>query len=94
MENNKLELARNYSEHNVDFALVGKSLHGHFCLQLISNKPCPVVKSIDTKDPSNTNIELEMSAFLTHECTVFMGTEQLQMLKVAIEKALEINESP
>lgn len=89
MENKRLETSKSYSEHNIDFVLIGKSPHGHFCLQFISNKPSPVLKSMHAKDAENTNIELEMQAFLTHECTAFMGTEQLKMLKDAIEKALE-----
>lgn len=92
MNDKKLPVSSTYSEHHIDFALVGKGLNESFCLQLISNKPFPVVKSINSQDPHNTNVELEMHSFLTHECTVYMGTEQLIAMKMAIENALDVKE--
>ena len=93
MNDQKLPVSSTYSEHHIDFALVGKGLNDTFCLQLISNKPFPVVKSFNNQDPHNTNIELEMTSFLTHECTVYMGAEQLTAMKMAIENALDVKEN-
>lgn len=88
MSDNSLKQAYNYAEYNVDFALVGKGNNGNFCIQLITNKPFPVIKSINTQDQHSANVELEMSGSLTHECTFYIGKEQLVTFKEALEQAL------
>lgn len=88
MNDNKLNVAHNYSEHQVDFALIGKTAENAYCIQLISNKPFPTVKSVNDVDSQNTNIELEVKTKLVHESTIYMSHPQLLLLKKAIDKAV------
>ncbi|MFP1891049.1 hypothetical protein ACLEEJ_00395 [Lonsdalea quercina] len=84
----KLPLSSNYSEHHIDFAIIGKGLNDTYCLQLISNKPFPTIKSVDSKDSLSKKVEIEMESFLTHECSIYMGEKEMIAMKESIDNAM------
>ena len=78
-----------YSEHNVDFSIIGASgTKDLFCLQFLSNKPTPYVDKSSSED-GNTNVNLAVGSQIIHECTLFMGKEQLEALYQAIGNQLD-----
>lgn len=85
---NKLEKSESYSEHYVDFSIAGvSSSKDLFCLQFLANRPTPYVESAEENE-GNANIQVAVGTLLTHECTLYMGKEQLESFYVSIGKAL------
>ncbi|WP_208952673.1 hypothetical protein [Rahnella sp. ChDrAdgB13] len=85
---NKLEKSEAYSEHYVDFSIVGVSgTQELFCMQFLANKPTPFVENA-TKDGDDANIQIGVGSILYHECTLYMGKDQLEALYETIGKNL------
>jgi len=85
---NKIEKSENYSEHHVDFSIAGESSSKDtFCLQFLSNKPTPYVENA-TEENGNANIQIAVGSLLYHDCTLYMGKEQLEAFYISIGKAL------
>lgn len=85
---NKIEKSENYSEHYVDFSIAGISTSNDmFCLQFLSNKPTPYVENA-TEENGNANVQIAVGTLLHHECTLYMGKEQLEAFYASIGNAL------
>lgn len=86
---NPVDKAHNYAEHYVDFAIIGANPSMDMVvLQFISNKPTPVITG-QTTNEQNHNIDLDIGTMMSHECTVYIGKNQLSFLYEAIGKALK-----
>lgn len=77
-----------YSEHYVDFSIVGVSgTKDVYCMQFLSNKPTPYIENA-TQSGEDANIQIAVGTLLYHECTLFMGKEQLEALYESLHKNL------
>lgn len=90
---NKVIKSYNYADYIIDFAMLGKSTStGLVAIQFISNKPVPVLKD-NIPQGAYHQISLDVGVELSHECTVYVGSEQLRQLHEAIGKAIAEGES-